>query len=152
MYVSACRVTSPRGQTGINAFLHLHGSVFVWPDDPSRLPETNPGVELWNNGPAVPVGGNRVHSYLDILAADDTPADEIEQALTGLWLHLVADDLGSSAPHGQLPNPLVFRRDRVLLRFGVEPAAWPDRASEMADLRRAVDSATAHRLALGDVR
>lgn len=143
MYATAHRVTTPRGETGINAFLHKHGRAFPWPDDPSHLPETDPGVDLWNNGPAVRPGGNRVHSYLDVLAPDDTPSVEIEEALDGLWLHLVADAAGPTPVQGPLPNPLVFRHGRVVLRFGVELAVLPNRALEMAELRRAVDPATA---------
>lgn len=143
MYATAHRVTTPRGETGINAFLHQHGRTFPWPDEPSHLPETDPGAHLWNNGPAVRAGGNRVHSYLDVLAPDDTPSGEIEAALDGLWLHLVADDAGPAAVQGQLPNPLVFRYGRVVLRFGVELSGMPNRALEMAELRCAVDPGTA---------
>jgi hypothetical protein len=143
MYATAHRVSTPGGDTGINAFLHKHGRAFEWPTDPSDLPEIEPGVALWNNGPAVAAPGGRVHSYLDVLAPDDASAEELDQALTGLWLHLVAEEVGTEGIQGALPNPLVYRRGRVVVRFGVEHAGMPNRALEMAELRRAVDPGTA---------
>lgn len=143
MYATAHRVESPRGLTGINTFLHTHGAAFSWPADPVQLPEHNPGVLWWDNGPEVPPGGNRVRSYLDLLAPDDTPAAEVEAALTSLWLELVADEAGPPAAQGALPNPVDYRHGAVVLRFGVDLAMLPGRSLEMAELRRAVDAATA---------
>lgn len=148
MYATAHRVVSPRGETGINAFLHKHGTAFPWPTEPWRLPESDPGVLVWDNGPEVPAGGNHVRSYLDVLAPDDVGVEELDAALTGLWLELVADEVGPRAIQGPLPNPVVYRRGNVVLRFGVELQLEGGRAWEMAELRRSIDPATAHWLGI----
>jgi len=83
-------------------------------------------------------GGNDVRSYLDILAPDTCLLEEIESALTGLWLELVADTAVSS-PLGELPNPLVYRRGRVVIRLGVEGYLLASRAMEVTALRQDVD-------------
>lgn len=148
MYATAHRVSSPQGMKGINTFLHEHGTAFPWPEDPSPLPETDPGLPLWNNGPEIRPGGNRVHSSLDVLAPDLVHAEEIEDALTGLWLQLVLDEAGPPPGQNPLPNPVVFRLGNVVLRFGVEPSELGNRAGEMAELRRALDPAMAQWFAI----
>ena len=66
MYTTAHRVQ--RGESeGINRFLHLHGEDFCWPKDASSLPEAAPGEEKRAEVELLP-GGNRVRSYLDVLA------------------------------------------------------------------------------------
>src|SRR3954462_1881712 len=81
MYVTAHLVKSRDQREGINAFVHLHGATFQWPDDASLLPDTTPGrTVLRQTDP--PPGGNDVRAYLDILAPDDTPRGEIERALS----------------------------------------------------------------------
>lgn len=143
MYATAHRVTNPKtGATGVNAFLHVHGAHFPWPEDPWTLPERDPGAQVLDNGPQVPPGGNRVEAYLDVLAPDDASADELDAALMGLWLAFVADEAGTPAPQGPIPNPVVYRHGRVVIRFGVAlPTAL--RALELAELRRHVDLAMA---------
>lgn len=127
MYATAHRVVSPgTGEEGINAFLHIHGRAFAWPAEPWRLPETNPGAQVWEQIGVKP-GGNRVRSYLDVLCPDDTTPAEVETALTGLWLELVADEAGPGGPQRPLPNPIVYARGRVVLRFGVELELLPNR-------------------------
>lgn len=142
MYATAHRVSNARGETGINAFLHKHGSAAPWPADPWLLPERTPGA-LVGDQVAVRPGGNNVHAYLDIIAPDDTTPAEVDVALTGLWLELAAEEAGPTSPSGPLPNPLVYRRGRVFLRFGVEDRAVSTRASEFSELRGYVDPATA---------
>ena len=137
MYATAHRVQGPHGQEGINSFLHLHGVAFPWPEEPWRLPETEPGTDYAEHIMVQP-GGNDVRSYLDILAPDTCLLEEIESALTGLWLELVADTAVSS-PLGELPNPLVYRRGRVVIRLGVEGYLLASRAMEVTALRQDVD-------------
>ncbi len=50
-----------------------------------------------------------MRAYLDVVAPDDTPRAELEQALVDL-----ARDLGERR------NPTVFNHDNVVIRFGVE--------------------------------
>lgn len=141
MYVTAHHVSNEH-KTGINAFIHKHGEAFCWPDEPWRLPETEPGAMVGDKVQVKP-GGNAVHSYLDVLSPDDVSPDEIGAALIGLWLELLTDEAAPGSPAGLLPNPVVYRRGRVVLRFGVEEWRVPTRSLEFAELRQYVDPATA---------
>ena len=107
MYVTAHRVRGDDGREAIHGFLHRHGET-KWPDDVSAWPETNPG-ELVLQDTTLPLGGNRVRSYLDLLVPDDGDREVIEEALTYLSTDL----------HERL-NPTVLRRGLITLRFGVE--------------------------------
>ncbi len=137
MYVTAHRVVSPLEEEGVNTFLHLHGPLFVWPENPAPLPENNPGT-LEERATEVPPGGNRVKSYLDVLAPDATSRSEVAEAIA---------DLG-----GQLDgkaNPTWYEHGRVTLRFGVEPAiekrGLEAKVGEIERLGRAVDTLLARR-------
>ena len=143
MYATAHRVSSPQGNTGINVFLHQHGAAYAWPADPSSLPEEDPGEPVWDNGPPVKPGGNRVCSSLDLLAPDHVGSDEIDAALNGLWLQLLADGAGEPSNSESLPNPLAYRQGAVVLRFSVDPSSPSQgRAGELAELRQALEGAT----------
>jgi hypothetical protein len=108
MYITAHLVKSRDQREGINAFLHVHGAAFQWPDDASPLPDTTPGRMVLQRTHLTP-GGNNVRAYLDILAPDGTQRSEIDQALNAL-LH----DLHERR------NPTVFEHGVVTIRFGVE--------------------------------
>ena len=141
MYATAIRVIDGAGKTGINSFLHNHGQLAPWPAESWRLPETDPG-KLVRQHIEVDPGGNRVRSYLDVLAPDDATSAELDVALTGLWLELVADESGPVPSTGPLPNPVVYQRGRVVLRFGVEDGLMSGRALEMTELRDRMDPAS----------
>ncbi|MCW5802154.1 MAG: hypothetical protein KIT31_07185 [Deltaproteobacteria bacterium] len=108
MYLTAHLVRSRDGEEGINAFLHLHGAAFVWPQEAARLPDTNPGDTV-RSQTSLPPGGNSVRAYLDILAPDGTARNKLEQSLMAF-----ARDLSERR------NPTVFHHDIVVIRFGVE--------------------------------
>ena len=108
MYLTSHLVRSRDGEEGINAFLHMHGPDFPWPQEPAALPDTNPGRTV-SRQTSVPPGGNSVRAYLDVVAPDDTPRAALEQALVAL-----ARDLGERR------NPTVFNHEKVVIRFGVE--------------------------------
>src|SRR5262245_46590782 len=97
MYLTAHLVRSQDGAEGINAFLHLHGAEFLWPDDAVALADTHPGTTVLRQT-SVPPGGNHVRAYLDILAPDRTPPREIEQSL-----------IAFSRDLPERRNPTVFR-------------------------------------------
>lgn len=107
MYATA-HLVRREGVEGINAFLHEHGAGNPWPTDASTFPETNPGRIVLRRTD-IPPGGNSVRAYLDVLAPDATPLEEIRGALRA-----VAEDLGERR------NPTVFRHGVVTIRFGVE--------------------------------
>jgi hypothetical protein len=108
MYVTAHLVRSREGEEGINAFLHVHGSQFQWPDDAAPLADTTPG-KIVHRRIDIPPGGNQVRAYLDVLASDETERDEIERALAEFTRDL-----------GERRNPTVFTHGTVTIRFGVE--------------------------------
>lgn len=108
MYVTAHLVRSREGDEGINAFLHLHGAEFTWPEDPAPLADTTPGTVV-SRRTDIPPGGNRVRSYLDVLAPDGTTRHEIQGALAGLSRDL-----------RERRNPTVFSLGSVTIRFGVD--------------------------------
>lgn len=69
MYLTAQRVTSGTGDAdGINAFYHMHRDAWAGRD---VKPEDAPGY-LVTRRLAVDPGGNRIRSYLDVLAPDTT--------------------------------------------------------------------------------
>lgn len=96
IYLATHRVTSSKGRSGINCFLH---------ESPGDLPRTGAGVvdlqtalaiqpgELLADKVEVAPGGNSVQSYLDIVALDRREVAEIEDALT-----LVRDSLQRQPP------------------------------------------------------
>jgi hypothetical protein len=125
MYATAHRVRAPDGREAIHAFLHRHGSA-PWPADVVGWPESNPG-ELIDHVTELPLGGNAVRTYLDVLAPDALEHDAISQVLKEL--------------HAQLwerPNPTVVRRRDVTVRFGVEPALEAQREQAYRELSEAI--------------
>jgi hypothetical protein len=108
MYITAHLIKDRDQREGINAFVHVHGAAFQWPDDASSVPDTTPGRTVLQRTDLTP-GGNNVRAYLDILAPDGTPRAEIEQALNAL-----VHDLHERR------NPTVFEHGVVTIRFGVE--------------------------------
>lgn len=117
MYSTAHRAISSEGLEAIHAFVHVHGNI-PWPNDVTDWPETHPG-KLALNKTVLPVGGNRIRSYLDVLAPDTTPLQAIHEALTAL-----SDDLNERR------NPTVFSHGSITIRFGVEPIALGGRHTE----------------------
>ena len=88
MLLTAQRVLSPQSRArGVNVYQYLHGS-FVWDRVPNAfLPETDPG-ELVAQWIQVAPGGNRVISFLDVVAPDDMERLDLHQRLTSMkhWL------------------------------------------------------------------
>lgn len=80
MLLTAQHVLRPKAEEeGINAFYYLHGP-YVWRGlPPAGIPDSNPG-ELMYQSLSVQPGGNRVRSFLDIVAPDETPSEEIRRS------------------------------------------------------------------------
>jgi hypothetical protein len=127
MYATAHRV-SRNGQTGVNAFLYLHGQDFPWPEDASSLPEQTPGTPTERQSISIPPGQNPVHSFLDVVAPDGTPRDVLLETL-----RMFRQDISERS------NPAVFTFGRVTVRFGVRIALEPERHSEFDLLLTAVE-------------
>ncbi len=80
MYLTAQRVFAPQSkQTGINAFLYTHAGR-RWHVPPGDIPDRDPG-RLAQKRIAVKPPGNRVRSYLDIVAPDDLDLEELQRRL-----------------------------------------------------------------------
>lgn len=85
MYVVAQRVISPAGQSGVNAFLFLHGGQKIpgmsWNDpDVEVIADTHPGTLVLQRVEQ-PSGGNDVVSYLDIVAPDSLGIEHLGRIL-----------------------------------------------------------------------
>lgn len=114
MYVSAQRVMSPMtGQRGVNIFVYSHGCVWDGPVPVELLPEVNPGALVWRDI-QLPPPGNRILSYLDVVAPDDFPREELCNRLAVLKQAL--------PNHG---NPTILTWDPVWFRFGLGYVALP---------------------------
>lgn len=130
MYLTAQHVVAPTTQTeGINAFHYVHGA-FTWEGlPPDGIPDRNLGT-LVHQSVVVPPPGNRVRSYLDIVALDETTWNEIRQSFTTFV---------SEAQLG--PLPWVGIVGRTYFRIGMERSLAGGWQREIADLYRAAQSA-----------
>ncbi|OGQ23935.1 MAG: hypothetical protein A2138_19440 [Deltaproteobacteria bacterium RBG_16_71_12] len=132
MLLVAQRVLSPTGARGTNAFVYLHGN-YVWDDPPS------PGLiggELIRSHVEVAPPGNRVASYLDVLAPDEWTLTQVDAVIAQVC-----------AGRGELPG--VVQRGAALVRFDIDRAAAGAWRSEVQALY-AVARATA--LASSEIR
>jgi hypothetical protein len=106
MYLTAHRVVSPSGAQGFNAFYHVHNT--AWTDTPPGSPEDNPG-ELVSEHVEVALGGNRVRSYLDVLAPDDATPTELTHGFLRMVTEFRPDSL-----------PATFAAGHCSVGFGME--------------------------------
>ncbi len=120
MYLTAHRVVSPStGEQGINAFYRLHGDEWRGLDeDPESVPS-----RLVRSRRLVTTKGNRIRSYLDVIAPDASSPGEV--------LSSFHEFLGA-------PSPSAFPCDTVLrgvrFRVGVErslAASWRAEAQRL---------------------
>jgi hypothetical protein len=108
MFLVAQHVLRPQtGEEGINAFHYVH-HVDDWAGPPAAIPDQDPG-ELVNKTIAVAPGGNRVRSYLDIVAPDKASSVGIRQSLLVFLLD-----------HEQGPLPWVGDVTQYRFRIGME--------------------------------
>ncbi len=129
MYITAQHVRSPQRIEGINSFFYLHGA-YVWTGEPpAGIPDENPGELMWQ-GLAVPQGGNRIRSYLDIVAPDETPWTEIRQR----FVMFVSGHQLQAMPWSGVSG-------RCLFRANMDQALAQQWHREIADLYRAAQSA-----------
>jgi hypothetical protein len=76
VYLTAQRVISAGGESGINGFLYEHGTV-AWETPPE--PIGGAIGELVHTFIMVPQGGNKVMSYVDVVAPDGTLYESIRE-------------------------------------------------------------------------
>lgn len=114
MYLTSQRVVSNDGRhAGINTFYHSHSSqkqpLLSNITDIVSVAEINTG-RLVRSKCDVSPGGNRVRSYLDIVAADNINENSIKNAL---------DSFRSEITHKQLP-PIIEIINHIGIRFSAE--------------------------------
>jgi hypothetical protein len=128
MYLTAQRVRSSAGAEGINSFFYAHGPNAWQGLPPQGIPDRNPG-NLVAQSIVVPPPGNRVRSYLDVVAPDETPWSEIRPA----FMAVVSEAQ-------RRPFPWSGASGRVLFRLGMEQALAQLWQREIADLYRAAQA------------
>lgn len=129
MYIVAQRVTSPAGQSGINAFLFLHGDQQIpgmsWnAPDIELIADTHPGVLLLQRVENA-TGDNDVVSYLDIAAPDSIGLKQLAQitlqisapsSFSATWLSgSIAIRFSSQPPDDPGPEFEELRRHAALM-------------------------------------
>jgi len=118
MILTAQHVRASTGEEGINAFCRLQGP-HEWADLSSGdLAEDLAAGELVNQAIVLQPGGNDVRSYLDVIAPDETPTQEIRHAV----VLFVDRSRGRTLPWMETVGRCTFR-------FGVEQglhASWPE--------------------------
>ena len=124
MYLTAQRVLAPQStQTGINAFLYTHAGR-TWCVPPSDIPDADPGL-LNKMGIEVPPPGNRVRSYLDIVAPDDLGASELQRRLIAFLKRMQ----GQSFPWEAVDGPCFFR---IGMDADTARAGWSQEVAALA--------------------
>ena len=122
MYVTAQHVRSPiTGGEGVNAFYYLHAGT-------PALPEVNPGI-LMRKLVSIDPPGNRIRSYLDMIAPDGTELSVLRYALSALITSCQT-----------FPLPWQSSTGDVLVRFGVDMGLANQWRSELAHLHRAIEA------------
>jgi hypothetical protein len=123
MLLTAQRVVSPHSHArGVNVYQYLHGP-HTWQRVPKNfLPEANPG-ELIAQWIQLPPGGNRVISFLDVVAPDEIESVDLQQRLASLKHRLAPSD-----------NPTTAYWDPLWVRFGCAalPVPWATELGALA--------------------
>jgi hypothetical protein len=119
MYLTAQRVFSKDGQEGINSFYYLHRPHKqpkpTTPADLVSVAENNTGKLLVNVSlPEVKPGGNRVKSYLDIVAHDDVDEKALHIALNKFKTEIEETKMG----------PIFFFYGSIGFRFNTETSMY----------------------------
>jgi hypothetical protein len=129
MYLTAQHVVSTSGgREGINAFCYSHGTETWMALPPAGIPDQNPGI-LKAQSLAVPPGGNRVRSYLDIITPDESSWTEIRQAF-----------MTFVSANQRQPFPWQAVVGRTSFRIGIDHGLVGQWHREIADLYRAAQA------------
>lgn len=121
MYLTSHHVVSPStGREGVNTFLYLHGD--SWTQPHSMVPGQNAGT-LVAQSISIRPPGNRVRSYLDIVAPDEARWEEVHFGLM-------------TALRGGAP-PWAARVGKCFFRLGMELELAKRWQHELAVLYRA---------------
>jgi hypothetical protein len=125
VYLTSQHVVSPSSRhDGVNTFLYLHGA-YTWTELPPGIPDQNPGT-LKAQSISIRPPGNRIRSYLDIIAPDDTRWEEVRVGL----MEFVGVCQRS-------PLPWVGQSGKCSFRLGIELGLASQWQKELAVLYRA---------------
>lgn len=123
MLLSAQRVVTPYGAEGINAFKYAHPDVQLWPYEDATVLLGRTRIHRVGHHLALPPGGNRVRSYVDLVVPPEITVDDITACLQA-FIDLPV-----------LPNtPINFPGLGCGVRFAVELALWPTWKTEFLEL------------------
>jgi hypothetical protein len=120
MFLTAQRVLSPDGKSGLNSFLYAHGDI-PWKVPPE--PIAGSIGELTHIFLTVPQGGNKILSYLDVVTPDGTSYGQIRDKIFP-WLNTQAQE------RKPLPWIILMRN----MRFGlhtVQTLTWKSEVDEL---------------------
>ena len=120
MLLSAQRVRSAQGLSGINLYVYRH-TAGAW--DPADLDSLEQSAELVHQLPEVPPGGNSVTSYLDVFAPENTPTAAVARAAAAV-----------RAGPDPVAFPAVVAEGDVVFRLGLVFGLVPSWRSEFTDL------------------
>lgn len=116
MYLAVLHVQRSDGAEGRQAYLHLHGAAFPV-NDPLSVPLRHPGPVVLTHLEMRP-GGNRVLSYLDIIAPDGIwmaePPYEPEPPTTTEWWQQRFEPIGDLLLGRPLPWVVTVGDARVV--------------------------------------
>jgi hypothetical protein len=97
MYLTAQKVESPNGIIGINSFYHSHKGIPLPKTLSTReiisVAESNTGTLIKDKCDVKP-GGNKVKSYLDVVALDSIDEKSLVSALTKFQNELKGKEIG----------------------------------------------------------
>ena len=120
MLLSAQRVRSAQGLSGINLYVYRHAAD-AW--DPADLDGMEQSAQLVHQVAEVPPGGNSVTSYLDVFAAEHAPTAAIARAAATV-----------RAGPDPVAFPAVLTDGGVVFRLGLVYGLVPSWRSEFTDL------------------
>ena len=120
MLLSAQRVRSTQGLTGINLYVYRHAAG-AW--DTANLDALEQAAELVSQSFEVPPGGNTVTSYLDIFAPEATHAAAIAKAAAAI-----------RAGADPAAFPAVLTAGGIVFRLGLVFGLVPSWRNELTDL------------------
>jgi len=128
MYLTAQRVKSSHGLSGINTFLYRHSDEDVpqmsWDKpDVALIADRYPGSLVQRKDPVLP-GGNLIMSYLDVAAEDGSAEDAIAKAL---------NDFEGELPLQEWPLKRVV--GRIGIRFGMQQGLAGYEREEFRELK-----------------
>ena len=135
MYLTAQHVRARSGENDVQAYLHFHDLAgHAFPSDPLTVPQQHPGRTVRSRR-QLPLGGNNVLSYLDIVVPDSAWSESVSESAgdSTEWWHRRLEPLVELMKGTELP--WVIEAGDVHVIFNASPDLAT--ASEYETLLRA---------------